>query len=215
MLAPTFAYSDELEPLNRNITLADKVDAIHKVVSVRLKDVDRIAAALYDPKYDLVKTFVDSSADHSPHHYEAKLSESRSLEEIQQTGRPRVVNDLAIVDGSTDLQTSRFADQGYGSSYTMPMFSDGNFFGFLFFDSFQKNRFDPSTLHSVDVFGHLTALVIIHELSRLRTFAGAIKAARDLTHHRDMETGAHLDRMAYFARLIARELAPRYGLDDT
>jgi HD-GYP domain-containing protein (c-di-GMP phosphodiesterase class II) len=57
-------------------------------------------------------------------------------------------------------------------------------------------------------------MVIIHDLTRLRTLAGAVKAARDLTHHRDMETGAHLDRMSYYARIIARTLPPRFGLDD-
>ena len=35
-----------------------------------------------------------------------------------------------------------------------------------------------------------------------------------MTHHRDLETGAHLDRMAHYVRLIALELAERYGFDD-
>jgi hypothetical protein len=90
-------------------------------------------------------------------------------------------------------------DQGYASSYTMPMYHGGEFFGFLFFNFRNRGRFTPAALHALDVFGHLTALVIIHDLSRLRTLAGAIKAARDLTHHRDLETGAHLDRMAHYA----------------
>jgi HD-GYP domain-containing protein (c-di-GMP phosphodiesterase class II) len=41
-----------------------------------------------------------------------------------------------------------------------------------------------------------------------------VKAARDISAHRDMETGAHLDRMSHYARLIAKELAERYGFDD-
>jgi HD-GYP domain-containing protein (c-di-GMP phosphodiesterase class II) len=216
MNAITFGYPDTLEELNKNIPLSHKISAIHKVVKERIGGVDRISAAIFDPKTDLVKTFVDSSGGAHPLvHYQAKLSECHSLDEVRKTGQPRVVNDLAIFAHSPHYHTGQMAHQGYRSSYTMPMYYSGSFFGFLFFDSQRKGRFDPATLHALDVFGHLIALVIIHELSRLRTFAGAIKAARDLTHHRDMETGAHLDRMAYYARLIARALASRHGLDDT
>ena len=211
-----FGYPDTLQELNKNISLSDKVRAIHKVVEERIGGIERISAAIYDPKTDLVKTFVDSSGTAQPLvHYQAKLSESHSLHEVFATGQSRVVNDLAVFAGAPHYHTQQMADQGYRSSYTMPMYYSSAFFGFLFFDSRRKGRFDPATLHSLDVFGHLLALVIIHELSRMRTFAGAIKAARDLTHHRDMETGAHLDRMAYYARLIARALADKHNLDDT
>ena len=90
------SYQDSLEPLNKSVPLPDKIRAIHRVLADRLGDIDRIAAALYDPKTDLLKTFVDSSAsdDRPLHHYQAPLSESFSLQEIIRTGRPRVVNDL-------------------------------------------------------------------------------------------------------------------------
>ena len=41
-----------------------------------------------------------------------------------------------------------------------------------------------------------------------------LQLARNLAHLRDIETGAHLDRMAHYARLIAREIAAARGLDD-
>jgi HD-GYP domain-containing protein (c-di-GMP phosphodiesterase class II) len=215
MQALAFGYQDTLELLNQNIRLPEKVRLIHRVVNDRVGGIDRIAAALYDPKNDLVKTFVDSSgADRPLEHYQARLSDSYSLHEILRTGHPRVINDLGAFGDVPRPHARQLARHGYASSYTMPMYHGGAFFGFLFFDSRRKGRFEPETLHALDVFGHLLSLVIIHELSRLRTLAGAVKAARDLTAHRDMETGAHLDRMAYYARLIARDLAPRYRLDD-
>ena len=210
------SYQDSLEPLNKNVPLPDKVRAIHRVLADRLGDIDRVAAALYDPKTDLLKTFVDSSdSDDRPlHHYQAPLHESFSLQEIVRTGRPRVVNDLNELAERPCGHVRRLTELGYAASYTMPMFYSGVLFGFLFFDSRRPQRFTPDVVHSLDVFGHLIALVVIHDLSRLRTLACAVKAARDLTHHRDMETGAHLDRMANYSRLIARTLAPRFGLDD-
>ena len=41
-----------------------------------------------------------------------------------------------------------------------------------------------------------------------------VKTAADMAHRRDFETGAHLDRMANYARLIAREVAGKYRLND-
>jgi HD-GYP domain-containing protein (c-di-GMP phosphodiesterase class II) len=216
MQAPPFSYQDTLEPLNQNIPLQDKIQAIHRVVRERLGDIDRIAAALYDPKTDLIKTFVASSdaADLPLRHLQARLAESHSLQEMLRSGRPRVLNDLTAPDAPPRSLARQITALGYASSYTMPMYCGGAFFGFLFFDSRVLGRFTPEALHALDVFGHLIALVVIHDLSRLRTLASAVKAARDLTQHRDLETGAHLDRMAYYARLIARQLAPRRGLGD-
>jgi HD-GYP domain-containing protein (c-di-GMP phosphodiesterase class II) len=212
----TCGYRDTLGQLNENVLLPEKVRAIHRVIQERLGEVDRIAAALYDPKTDLIKTFVDSSSgdDHPLHSHQALLAESRSLQEILRTGNPRVLNDLGVMSDPPCRVVDKLRRLGYASSYTMPMYYGGAFFGFLFFDSRRPNRFTPETLHALDVFGHLIALVIIHDLSRLRTLACVVKAARDLTHHRDMETGAHLDRMAYYARLIARALAQRHSLSD-
>jgi HD-GYP domain-containing protein (c-di-GMP phosphodiesterase class II) len=216
MLAQLSVHHDPLDQLNGCAPLRDKLQAIHQVIQGQLGGIDRIAAALYDPRSDLVKTFLDSAAAEDPplRCYQARLSDSPSLCEILRTGLPRIVDDLATQYSPTSPVARHLIGLDYASSYTMPMYCHGALLGFLFFDSCRKGRFDTAAVHALDVFGHLIALVILQDLSRLRTLAGAVKAARDLTHHRDMETGAHLDRMAYYARLIARRLAPRHGLSD-
>lgn len=106
------------------------------------------------------------------------------------------------------------ATQKYKSSYTMPMFLNGEFFGFLFFDSYRKNAFDENVLHYLDMVGHLLSLLVIHELSTTRSLTGIVRTATNMVIHRDFETGAHLDRMSNYARLIAKEVAKKYQLDD-
>jgi HD-GYP domain-containing protein (c-di-GMP phosphodiesterase class II) len=69
-------------------------------------------------------------------------------------------------------------------------------------------------LHDLDLFGHLMSLTIVQELGQYRTLQAAVATARDITHHRDNETGGHLDRMSRYARLIAETLAPRHGFSD-
>jgi len=177
--------------------------------------IDRISVAIYEPKTDLLKTYVHSSNDENPLTlYSAKLADSASMQEILKVGRPRVVNDLDIFSNVPAEHSRRIAANQYQSSYTMPMFLNGEFFGFLFFNSRQKKVFDESVLHYLDMLGHLLSLLVIHEVSTTRSLLAIVKTAANMTHHRDLETGAHLDRMSNYSRLIAKEVAKKYGLDD-
>ena len=210
-----FDYQDTLQRLNETLPLTSKFAYVHEVLKQRYPFIDRIAAALYEAETDTVKTFVHSSGGEQPlSHYEARLADSPSLREILDRGRPRVVNDLALFSAGTHTHTRRIAQQGYASSYTLPMYLDGRFFGFLFFNSYRKDPYDNETLHYLDVFGHLIILVITSELTALKNLLATIKTAKDITHCRDGETGSHLDRMAHYARLIAIRIADKYGLDD-
>jgi hypothetical protein len=75
------------------------------------------------PNTDELKTFIHSSGEANPlSQYQARLSEARSLQEIRESGKPRVVNDLTVFAEGTHEHTGRIAAQGYGSSYTVPMY---------------------------------------------------------------------------------------------
>ncbi len=136
------------------------------------------------------------------------------MQEILRLGRPRVVNDLEIFSNTSRVHSHRIASQLFKSSYTMPMFMNGEFFGFIFFNSYRKNIFDEATLHYLDMVGHLLSLLVIHELSTSRNLLAIVKTAANITGRRDVETGAHLDRMSNYVRLIANELAKKYQLND-
>ena len=206
---------DTLDALNRYAPLSDKLKSLRDALRMRFDFIDRVSVAIYDPKTDELKTFIHSSGgDHPLVQYQARLSEAGSLQEILKSGKPRIVNDLAIfAEGSHD-HTRRIAEQGYGASYTMPMYFNGEFFGFVFFNSYRKNVFGEEALHFLDVFAHLISLVVIGELTSIRTLISTVHIARDFANLRDTETGAHLDRMSRYARIVARELAPKYGFDD-
>lgn len=208
-------YPDTLDALNRSAPLSDKLKSLHETLHSRFPFIDRISVVLYDSKTDDLKTFIHSSGGSSPLVlYEAKLSNARSLRQILKTGAPRVVNDLSIFGNGTQEHTRRIAAQGYGASYTLPMYLNGEFFGFVFFNSYQKNVFNAETLHFLHVFAHLISLVVINEFSAVRTMIATVQAAREIANLRDTETGAHLDRMSRYARIVARELAPKYAFND-
>ncbi len=214
-MADFFPHADQLDALNRSSTLSEKLKVVHAVLRERHGFIDRIAVAVYDAKTDMLKTFIDSSgADRPLVSYEAKLADAGSLRQILSAGRPRVINDLSVLQPGQQEHTRHILDQGYASSYTMPMHLNGTFFGFLFLDSYRKEAFQPAVLGDVDLFGHLITHVVIGSLMAFRAMLATVKATRDITAYRDLETAEHLDRMSHYARLIARRIAPKYGLDD-
>ena len=210
-----FDHEDRLGELDRNLGLVDKVRTIHAALSDRFPFVKRIAAAVFDPATEMLETFLYTGEDETPlAHYSAPLSESPSLREIIEKGRPRVVNDLAIFAAGEHEHTRRVAARGYRASYTMPMYHQGRLFGFLFFNSYDPDCFAEEVLRQIDPFGHLIALTIINDLTTMHTLLATVKTARDMAHARDGETGSHLDRMSRFARVIAQSVADRYALTD-
>ena len=128
-----FEHQDILNELNSNLPIDIKLVAVHRVLQDRFNFVDRIAIALYDQKTDTVKTFLDTNNDGSPLvHYQARLSDSPSLRQILETGSPRIIEDIAANDDKPHEHTQKLRSHGYRSSYTMPMYVSGDFFGFVF-----------------------------------------------------------------------------------
>lgn len=210
-----FPHQDILAQLHESLPLSDKLRFLHQVIREDFPFIDRLAIALLDEKTDTLKTYTHSTEGASPlSAYEVPLSAASSLREIIQRRRPRVVQDLTIFAHGTQEHTKRVASTGYLASYTMPLYQSGTFIGFLFFNSLQPHPFVPEVLRRIDIYGHLIALMVINELTAIRTLLAAVQAARSMTHYRDIETGKHIDRTAHYARLIARELASRYNLSD-
>ncbi|MCX7184395.1 MAG: HD-GYP domain-containing protein [Nitrosospira sp.] len=210
-----FPHQDILAQLHESLPLSDKLRFLHQVIREDFPFIDRLSIALFDEKTSMLKTYTHSTEGASPlAAYEAPLGAASSLREIMQRRRPRVVQDLTIFSHGTQEHTKRLASTGYQASYTMPLYQSDTFIGFLFFNSFKPHPFVPEVLRQIDIYGHLIALMVINELTAIRTLLAAVQAARSMTHYRDVETGSHIDRTAHYARLIARELAPRYNLSD-
>lgn len=210
-----FEHQDVFAVLNGKSSLPEKVKLVHDLLRKRFDFIDRIAVAIYESKTDLLETFVQSSDGENPLAlYSFRLSDAESLREILKLGRPRVLNDLDSFSNVHAEHARRITARHYKSSYTLPMFLNGDFFGFLFFTSCRKDVFDEGTLHYLDIVGHLLSLLVINELSTIRSLLAIVKTAANMTEHRDFETGAHLDRMSNYARLIAQQVAKKYQLSD-
>lgn len=211
-----FTHQDTLANLHENLPLTDKLEFLHQVIREDFPFIDRVAIALFDEKTEMLKTYTHSTeGNDSPiTTYEAPLSSAPSLRAVIEHRRPRLVQNLDIFSHGKHEHTKRVAAKGYKSSYTMPLYQSGTFIGFLFFNSLEEHPFAPQILRQIDIYGHLIALMVINELTAIRTLLAAVRAARNMTHYRDLETGSHIDRTAHYARLIARELSPSYHITD-
>ena len=211
-----FSHQDTLANLHENLPLTEKLRFLHQVIRQDFPFVDRLAIALFDEKTEMLKTYTHSTegSDNPVTTYEAPLSSAPSLYAILEHRRPRLVQDLSLFAQGQHEHTKRIAAKGYKSSYTMPLYQSGTFIGFLFFNSFQEHPFAVTVLRQLDIYGHLIALMVINELTAIRTLLAAVRAARSMTHYRDLETGPHIDRTAHYARLIARELSASYDITD-
>ena len=208
-------HRDSLESLNNAVPLQEKIVAAHQSVQETFPFIVRIAIALYDEETETLSTYLHSSGGDNPlDHYQASMSEAPSLQALLEKGLPRVVNDQVTFEDGEHEHTVRIGRAGYAASYTMPMFDQGRFIGFIFFNSDEKSVFSENVLREIDLYGHLIALMVINELTAVETLSAAVRTTGSISHVRDPETGSHLDRMSRYSRLIATELADKYELDD-
>ena len=208
------SHRDTLENLNRHISLRDKLMAAHDSICQQFPFIVRIAVTLYDAQTRVLKTYLHSGDDKRLENYQELIDNAPSLKALLEKGSPRVINNMLTFSEGEPEHTQRIARHGYKASYTLPMFNEGVFFGFIFFNSSEKDVFTEVSLRQLDIFGHMISLMVINELSSIKTLTAAVKTTSQITHCRDPETGSHLDRMSRYSRLIASSIAEKYNLDD-
>jgi HD-GYP domain-containing protein (c-di-GMP phosphodiesterase class II) len=210
LLEKLITLTDPLAGLARFRTHQEKLELVHSVLLKRCHGIDRISVAIFDKQTDRLKTFVSSPPEESPlRNYEASLNGSRSLQECYRTGRPRVVHDMEVFSKGRRDHTRLLSGHGFSSSYTLPMFSQGALEGFVFLNSVHKGYFKELVLEQVEIYSHLIAQMIINDISAMRALVAALRTSISMVHRKDPETGNHLERMARFSLLIAREMVDR------
>lgn len=196
-------------------TLTERLQGLHDQLLEVAPDVERVACALYAADEDLLKTFINSTRNGEvlkAHQY--RLSDSESLSHLARTKELRVLTDIQDRLEPTTTHSAYVLNEGYQSSFTVPMYYQGDFLGFIFFDSRKTDTFTPLLQRELVLNANLLTLAIANELMAIRSIVGTVSIARDLAEFRDFETGAHLQRIARYARVITRQMAQLIDLDD-
>ena len=203
--------------LGSRISDSRKLGVLYGVLRRFFPYIQRAAVALYDAKTGRAGTFLYHGDRPTPLAlYESSLSEAPSLRRVFRSRRIRVVNDMAVFKEGTREHTQAIRAGGFKSGAAFPIVVEGRVEGFVFFNSRSKNAFAPADLPLLEVFAQLTAGVATARLRSTEMLRAALRTASGMVHLRDLETGNHLDRMARYARVIARELSRsgRRGFDD-
>lgn len=193
-------------------SLSTRLAELRTQVRRRHGFVDRIALALHDPDSGRLTTLID------PDHAKLQslgagypVADLRALAALADDGKTHLLDAPAI--GAVDHEASRLW-AGYRSSLAHPVTVDDKLLGLLLFDSRASDVFDTRTVEDLGIYAHLLATIVSQELTSVQMMVGGLRLARNLAHLRDIETGAHLDRMSHYARLIAREIAGPNGFDN-
>ncbi|NMG42981.1 HD domain-containing protein [Aromatoleum toluvorans] len=212
-----FAASAARQAGNLHVaSVSDKVRELHRRIHERYPSIVRIAVALHDPEMRRLKTFVASNDPGiAPlNGYECALDSVPSLLAIAESGQARVLNDLSKLPASDSTHSRWLHRQGFLSSLTLPIRQDNLLLGFLFFDAHERDVFTETVVADLLLYGHLIGMIVTQELATVKMLVGGLRLASQFAHVRDLETGAHLDRMARYARIIAREIGPSHGKTD-
>lgn len=195
--------------------LTKRLSSLHQRLLESMPGVDRIGCALYDASTDGLRTFLHSTrAGAALSGYEYPLSASRSLSQLARSGDFRVLDDIATAVQGDSAHAQWLDEQGYQASFTVPMYDDDVLLGFLFFDSMLKATFTSQVQRDLVLYASLITMAIVSEFTAMRAVIESTRVVRELTGMRDFETGVHLERMARYAHLIAKKVAPAWGRDD-
>lgn len=196
-------------------SLGERLQSLHDTIIERIPGISRIAVALYDSETDLLKTFINSTrAGLAISGYEYPLAQSQSLSELKNNNHCRVVDDISKDIKPGNEHSDWLLEQEYGSSFTIPLSSGNQFYGFVFIDAAEKAYFSEQVQRDLLLFSNMIMLTISSEMSAVHSLLATAQAARDFADLRDFETGMHLNRMARFSRLIAKEVAEKWQISD-
>jgi len=203
------------ELLHTDSSLSLRLCRLHDSILDKVPAIERIACALHDPETGELKTFINSNRSGDPiTAYHFKIADSPSLSRIMNSGEPRVIDEIQQSITANAEHSRWLLKQGYRSSYTVPMYDSAGFMGLIFFDSLQAHAFTQTIQRDLLVYSTLINLTVSSEISAINSIVASAHVARDFANLRDFETGAHLERMAQFSEIIARNVATLFGLSD-
>ena len=196
-------------------TLNHRLGAIHRKLIQSYPLIERIACAIYDPAEDLLSTFINSTrSGKTLQNYSFKLSESHSLKQLAEERSVRVIQSFKAFGTPHNVHQQWLLDEGYQSSFTVPLYCGERFVGFVFFDARVENAFDAGVQRDLVMYANLINMSICGELNAVRSIIASTRLAMEFTQLRDFETGAHLERISRYSREIAKAVAKQYHLND-
>lgn len=206
-------FPQAFHSLDQKRSLQERLTAIHGRLMAVEPSIERLAFALYQPRNDLLSTYVSHSLGRPTlSFYDAPLAAIPSLQQLAHSRSCRVIDEMAEELPRHTAHSNWLLQQGWRSSYTIPLYLNEALLGFLFLNATTAAAFTPELRLRLDPHLELLASLLAQELAVVESLRMAVRLALQITGLRDPETGAHLERVALYSRLIAMELGRRHEL---
>lgn len=207
------SFPNPFRCLDQRQPIQDRLRTIHARLQAIEPRLERLAFALYQPRNDLLSTFVShNSRGPNLTFYDAPLAAIPTLQDLAGSRQCRVIDDMAVELPRHSAHSRWLLEHGWRSSYTVPLFREEHLLGFLFVNAFEPGLFTAELRQRIDPHLELLGAVLNQELSTGESLRVAVQLALKLTGLRDPETGAHVERVSLYSRLIAMELGKRHAL---
>jgi HD-GYP domain-containing protein (c-di-GMP phosphodiesterase class II) len=201
--------------LDNGKNLQEKLQDLFLHIQQRFSFIDRMAIAVYDEQLAMLKSvFYFGQAARGLRYYDIMLKDVPSLHTLYKQRRLRVVADLTDEYDPETRHGHGILDADFRSSLTYPLWHGQHFLGFIFFNSVQPRAFVEEQLSEFELHSRLIADMLFYEKQHANTLLATVRSVVDIAARRHAETGGHLHRIARYSRLIAKQLAPKYGLDE-
>ena len=196
-------------------SLRQELKDIHQRILVEIPDVARIAIVSYDPKSTQLYTYAESNTGlNNFTNYSFPLNSCPKLKVCAEQRCTRIVDDLPGTIEGGNKHSEWLLQQGYNSSYTVPIYNGQNFIGFIFFDSYRKAVFTDEIQQNLSPFCDLINFAVNTEYSLLNAILTSAEITKALSAGYKNESKEHMERMSRYAHLIAKGVADIYHLDD-
>ncbi|WP_245883906.1 HD-GYP domain-containing protein [Vibrio albus] len=206
---PMHSHPNQLDSLHHEL-----VD-LHRRVRTKVPHVDRIAYVQYDPHDGLLKTYAESNIGvESFCHHEYPLKSCPTLSDIADKGTTRVIDNIPATLTPTNKHSRWLIANDFRSSFTVPIYNFQQFMGFVFFNSHKKNLFTELVQKELIPFCDLISFLVNAEYSLLHAIIASADLTKELSSGYKKESCEHMERISRYAKLISKEVAELYQLDD-
>lgn len=210
-MAQTFPQS--FSTLNQTLPLQDRLASIHMRLQAIAPSLGRLAFTLYQPSNDLLSTYISHNQGSPTLRFDdASLAAIPSLRRLADTRCCRVIDDMAAEFSPHSAHSQWLLQQGWRSSYTLPLFQYDVLLGFIFLNADAPGAFTQELRQQLDPHLELLGSMLSHELTLIDSMRLAVRLALQLTGLHDPETRGHLERVSLYSRLIALEMGRIHAL---
>jgi HD-GYP domain-containing protein (c-di-GMP phosphodiesterase class II) len=147
--------------------------------------------------------------------FKIKKSESKSLMKMMENRKVRIINDLeGYYQRHKNSESTRLIlEEGFKSSLTAPLIkSDGKIVGILFFSSKEKNTYKEEDIYKVSSILDIVSTIFEKNMLIEDLVTNSVLTFVKLVEGKDPETSNHIERMAYYSKIISKYLShnPKY-----